>query len=279
MTRTIATSYNNVRCYNKEKTYLGSGSDYIVAISGGGSNSNPMGANQTYCVFKAKEPVAFIRFNDVSNNLATNYMMVAGNVSASQVGDYVAPVIQTVTINLNGTYYGATVDALTGVMTVTWKLQTLDANIPISNDGYRNLVERTNCYTVEYGGYRSDGLGGARCYIYSDKFASDDTTSLTNFLPYCITNATSDPRLYLSLPKDYNTLEKVQTWFGNNPTQVVYPLAEPFTIQLTPAELSLLFGTNNVWASTGDVNVGYRADTKLFIERKIAELQALILDN
>lgn len=173
----------------------------------------------------------------------------------------------SVTIDLGDERYSGIVDVRTGVLTVMWKSQTLDDNVPISNDGYRNLVERTDSYTVEYGNYRNDGAIG-RYSIPSDKFAPYKTSSLTNIPQYSVSTATDLPRLYFSFPKTYDTLEKIQAWFGNNPTQVVYPLATPFTVQLTPAEqLSLLEGTNNVWADTGDVNVGYRADTKLYIER------------
>lgn len=49
--------------------------------------------------------------------------------------------------------------------------------------------------------------------------------------------------------------------------KLVYELATPLTYQLTPAELTTLLGTNNIWADTGDVEVTYRADTKLYIHR------------
>ena len=69
---------------------------------------------------------------------------------------------------------------------------------------------------------------------------------------------------------------------GTTPTtgaQVVYELAPPVTYQLTPQEIRTLLGTNNIWADTGDTAVGYKADTKLYIDKKFAELQALILEN
>ena len=69
---------------------------------------------------------------------------------------------------------------------------------------------------------------------------------------------------------------------GASPTtgaQVVYELATPITYQLTPLEVSTLLGQNNIWANTGDMSVTYRADTKLYIDNKIAELQALVLEN
>lgn len=61
--------------------------------------------------------------------------------------------------------------------------------------------------------------------------------------------------------------------------QVVYKLAEPQTIQLEPTEIDSLYGYNNVWSDAGDVTVKYRADTALYINKKIAEMQALILEN
>ena len=62
--------------------------------------------------------------------------------------------------------------------------------------------------------------------------------------------------------------------------QLVYELATPVTYQLTNQQvIALLKGSNNIWADTGDVALEYPADTKLYIDGKVAELQALILEN
>jgi len=69
---------------------------------------------------------------------------------------------------------------------------------------------------------------------------------------------------------------------GTTPTtgaQVVYQLSTPITYTLTPQEIRTLLGENNLWADTGDTTVEYRADTKLYIDKKFAELQALILEH
>ena len=69
---------------------------------------------------------------------------------------------------------------------------------------------------------------------------------------------------------------------GATPTtgaQVVYELATPITYHLTPQEITTLLGQNNIWADTGDMSVTYRADTKLYIDKKFTKLQALILEN
>ena len=65
--------------------------------------------------------------------------------------------------------------------------------------------------------------------------------------------------------------------------KVVFYLASPITYTLTASEISgilyTLYGVNNIWADVGPVSVDYPADTKLYIDGKLAELQATILEN
>ena len=59
---------------------------------------------------------------------------------------------------------------------------------------------------------------------------------------------------------------------GTTPTtgaEVCYELATPQTYQLTPQEVTTLLGSNNVWADTGDIDCGYVANTKLYIDSRI----------
>ena len=46
--------------------------------------------------------------------------------------------------------------------------------------------------------------------------------------------------------------------------------AQGVTVQLEPHEVESLYGVNNLWADSGNTEVVYRADTKLFIERLTA---------
>lgn len=60
---------------------------------------------------------------------------------------------------------------------------------------------------------------------------------------------------------------------GATPTvgaEVVYELAQPTTYQLTPQEVTTLLGSNNVWSDTGDIDCGYVANTKLYIDSKLS---------
>ena len=52
--------------------------------------------------------------------------------------------------------------------------------------------------------------------------------------------------------------------------EFVYPLANPITVQLTPAEVRTVLGNNSISANTGSVSVRYRADIGLYIDKKLA---------
>jgi len=64
-----------------------------------------------------------------------------------------------------------------------------------------------------------------------------------------------------------------------NGHQLVYELATPQTYHLTPQEVDTLLGINNVWADTGNTTAEYVADTKKYIDKKIAELTAQIVNS
>lgn len=64
---------------------------------------------------------------------------------------------------------------------------------------------------------------------------------------------------------------------AGTPLTCVFDAAAPTAIQLTPQQLDLLKGTNNVWSDCGDTSLVYVADSKMYIDNKFAELQNAIL--
>jgi hypothetical protein len=71
----------NVRGYDENKNYIGTGNTVLELIQGstGSSKANPMNGSHNSCVISLKENVYYLRFNDYSNNLETKYMMVEGD--------------------------------------------------------------------------------------------------------------------------------------------------------------------------------------------------------
>ena len=49
--------------------------------------------------------------------------------------------------------------------------------------------------------------------------------------------------------------------------KIVYYLASPVVITLSPTQIATIYGVNNVWADCGAVEVDYPADTKLYIQK------------
>lgn len=50
----------------------------------------------------------------------------------------------------------------------------------------------------------------------------------------------------------------VQEYANGTPVQIVYPLAEPFDIQLTPTQIETIIGNNTIFADTGDIDLTYK---------------------
>ena len=61
--------------------------------------------------------------------------------------------------------------------------------------------------------------------------------------------------------------------------QFLYVLATPTEISVDPHTIPTRLGTNNVWSDAGETAVTYKADVQLYIDKKITDLQALILEN
>ena len=93
--RTVSREYNNLRCYDANKQYVGTG----------GTNANignPLNNGDSFGTFMiTNESVAYIRFNDKSNDLTTKYMLVEGEYTASTMPDY-EPYGYKVPVVMNG---------------------------------------------------------------------------------------------------------------------------------------------------------------------------------
>ena len=89
----------------------------------------------------------------------------------------------------------------------------------------------------------------------------------------------NDTVVYFALPVDRagTTLETLNAYLSANPLTIVYPLANPVEYQLTPQQLDTLYGVNNVWSDCGDTTLSYVADTKSYIDQKLAAIAAATL--
>lgn len=166
---------------------------------------------------------------------------------------------RSITIDLGQTVYGGKLDVLSGELVVdraSVDLGTLDwarsserfysllspvakpsgnYNVPVNAvcSAYKNLSQ--NAVYAKNIGIAIQSLAGNSLYVYDPKYT--DASAFKSAM---------------------------------NGVQLCYELATPLEIQLDAHTLNSLYGVNNIWADTGDTEVEYRADTKLFIERLTA---------
>ena len=183
----------------------------------------------------------------------------------STASDFEAYNGQTVTIDLDGTRYGGTIDVTKGKLTVTHGSVDLGTLIwhTSSISGYGNRFYST--YSQAKAPASMDVMPDLLCSEYPTKLPSDFNQPV-----FGITLHTNGNLQLYDASRSSMTDSQFQTAITG--TQLVYELATPVEVDLTPAELETLLGTNNVWADCGNVTVEYGADTKLFIQKLISAL-------
>ena len=160
----------------------------------------------------------------------------------------------SLTIDLDGTRYGGTVDVLTGVMTVD------RAIVDLGTLNYSASSAATNTYYTVSLASLCKGNGALMSSMYVTGPISNDHDGVMSI------NSSATIVFRNTAYADAPTFKT-----GMSGVQLVYELATPLTVQLTPAQLSLLLGDNTLWADTGDTAVGYRADTARYIDRVVTE--------
>ena len=176
------------------------------------------------------------------------------------VSPFVAYQGTSVTIPFGSTVYGATLDVVGRRLTVTYAMQ--------------NLGDLTWTYytQVDHPFFYSTALNPAYKYV-----SSNPNILCSNYAFASISGSNTNQGINVldsSIVRIRDNQYSDATTFTSamNGVQLVYELATPTVIEnLTDAQISTLLGQNNIWADTGDCNVQYRADTKLYIDGKVNE--------
>ena len=147
-------------------------------------------------------------------------------------------VTKTYTIQLGDTVYGGTLDVTRGELRVTHELWTKNTSAMNNTENYPGWI---NCGIKELVGNGFDRL-------IENQIMNIGTDYGVN---------TQEHYDILYLPRD--TYGKTQTeWKAlAQDIEIAVELATPYTIQLTPQQIRLLEGTNNLSCNTGDLNIEY----------------------
>lgn len=179
------------------------------------------------------------------------------------------------TLDFGQTVYGGSLDWKTGVLTIT-------------KAGH--VVDGTEAWTYTES-------PGPRCYFRSEPTSKLSGDGLCSHARYCGLDVGSTiaqvfnygNQVTLNFP-NLSTLEQYVEYFqqqleAGTPVTVIWPLAEPITIQLTPQEILALSGVNALYSDTGDTTVTGRADPRPMLEaqktilERLAALEAAAVNN
>lgn len=171
----------------------------------------------------------------------------------------------TYTIDLGTTVYYATIDLVTGVMTILWAivdLGTLDWNYSTARLKFYASLAGIKSVTALH-------VGNLLCSQYS--VTSADNLNFDEYDGYCATINGNEVQI-----KDLQYTGSVAFKTAMNGVQLAYELATPYTVQLTPTQVRSLLGANNVWSDSGEMaSVVYVRDINAVIGDIMRRLEAL----
>ena len=203
--------------------------------------------------------VHLIRMRFRGKTVNADYGTISGDVML-YFGDgdteYTAPVAQTaIAVSWQteaGTIYGGTLDMLTGALTVTHVATTVGSYSWRHLDTWADYVWGTSI--------QIPNIYGDRGSVYSDTFATYGSAGIDENAPTGVINKNNSPTNGYIYVKDtaYTTPEEFAQ--GRADAVIVYQLATPNVYQLTPAQITMLTGSNTLWADCGDTTLTYCAN-------------------
>lgn len=160
-----------------------------------------------------------------------------------------------------GTVYGGTVDVSTGVLTVKYIKYICRSPVNVET--------------------ASTGVKYAQKTLTTAGMLEDDINAISSEYRFRKGSAPSDPGWFRIVAK--TSLLLYDNRFVNKATaeaiieeeqpEFCYELETPVEVQLDPVAVATLLGVNNIYADTGAIqSVTYPADTKLYIDKRLAAL-------
>lgn len=159
-----------------------------------------------------------------------------------------------------GTVYGGYIDITKGKLTVNRVSMTLNGsednwNPVSSGTGYHQFTLRL-----------SNATYGPTATSINSRFPIINATDRGTKSGLIYYTADSNFRFALN-DSDFNitSLDGWKAYLAQNNIQIVLYLTTPVVYDLDPVTIKTLYGTNNIWANTGNITVEYLADAKLYI--------------
>lgn len=161
--------------------------------------------------------------------------------------------------------YLGEIDWVTGVLTVTHRNVLLAGTGAGWTYGSNNIALRL-----------PDRAANAT--LYSDRYVTNSRSGPTGLAAGEMCLGKNYNNVCFGNPGNAITIDEWRAQRDESPIQLVYELASPTTVQLTPHQISLLKGDNALWSEGGWTRVVYAADTRLYIDQAVSAIAAGLLN-
>lgn len=212
-------------------------------------NKNYMSGQQ---IFPATMPIGARYLKFTVKHGQSNIMLYIGDAPTK----YEPYTNTTETISLGQTVYGGKLNVTTGELTITHGIVDMGDLTWIAG-----ATNTEGVYTMRSNSLQSSIAIPATSGTIADIICSAYKTLNSNdtYLKNTAISVTTSGTISIYDP-NYNTSSSPSAFATAMTGQkIVYGLATPTTVQLTPTEVKSLLGQNNIWADSGNVDVTYRA--------------------
>lgn len=157
-----------------------------------------------------------------------------------------------------GTVYGGTLDIMSGVLTVDRVMVEFDGTNGTFKTGTINYLRYDPISSIRPDYSRRTETVSNQYHNISSGAQTDQAIRIA-----------TDNTIILVYDSRFTSESAMRTLLSQNPVQIVYPLRPQNiqTYQLTPIEVAMLLGVNNVFSDSGSIDLVYPCDTKLYIEK------------
>lgn len=209
-------------------------------------------ASSSLSTYTMPSNCAFIRINGKISEISADDVMV---VEGSELPSAYEPFGNIYQITFGQTVYSAILDVLTGILSITHEI------VDLGNLAY----QYRDTYELFYTGVnRSVKLATPNCACSGYLFNPDAIdTSISNISRKIndkeITTFENENNQGRFVIKDTNYTDVHSFKEAIAGMKLVYELAEPIEIQLTPVQVQLLKGNNTLFVYSGDLTLTYKA--------------------
>lgn len=240
--RSIFNNYINVRGYDINKKFIGA-EENVINLYQGNTANNPMQPTIQTCVIATKPGVYYLRFNDASNNLSTEYMMVKGDTPE----DYIPHEEQDYSIFVQQPMrsIGDVRDCFVKKSDGWYERHKIFEMLLDGTENWNSaprIDNTTRFFTYSPPSDKRTSNTASQITVgeLCNKFIQNNPyTEIGNYFWIYDNGNTSFLRIGFD-NQDINTADKFKTWLSNNNVKVYYQLKEPLDLPCTEEQIEQL---------------------------------------